>query len=91
MIAEEIIKMLPCTGIPSRHQDSVAGGLLEAASQNNVASTSGFNSSGSTRTLTVSGATVKIQNKFFCFKKQLELAGSSYNVPQKFQFSLVFE
>lgn len=48
---------LPCTGIPSRHQDKTAGGLLEAESQINVASTPGSNSSGSTLIFTASGAT----------------------------------
>lgn len=45
--------------IPSRHHDNWAGGLLELESQCRVASMPGFNSTGSTVILTVSGATVK--------------------------------
>lgn len=48
----------PSTGIPSLHHVNLAGGLLELESQNNVASSPGFNSSGSTRILTVSGETI---------------------------------
>lgn len=49
----------PSTGMPSFHQLSLAAGLLELESQMSVASTFGFSSSGSTRILTVSGATVE--------------------------------
>lgn len=50
---------IPSTGIPSFHQLSLAGGLLELESQKSVASTPGTNSAGSTRIFTVSGATAK--------------------------------
>ncbi|CAH2009050.1 unnamed protein product [Acanthoscelides obtectus] len=36
--------IFPCTGIPSRHHDSLAGGLLELESQINVASSPGLSS-----------------------------------------------
>lgn len=45
----------PLTGIPSTHQDNLAGGLLELESQINDASSFGFNSAGSCRILTCSG------------------------------------
>jgi len=47
----------PSMGMPSFHQDSFAGGLLELESQMIVASMPGRSSSGSMRILTVSGAT----------------------------------
>lgn len=46
-------------GMPSFHQESCAGGFDELESHINVASVSGFSSSGSSRILTVSGATAK--------------------------------
>uniref|UniRef100_A0A1B0A7G3 Uncharacterized protein n=1 Tax=Glossina pallidipes TaxID=7398 RepID=A0A1B0A7G3_GLOPL len=46
---------LPSIGMPSFHQDNLAGGLLELESHIIVASMPGFNSSGSMRILTVSG------------------------------------
>lgn len=49
---------MPSTGMPSFHQLNLAGGLLELESQMSVASTPGTSSAGSTRILTVSGATV---------------------------------
>lgn len=52
----------PCTGMPSLHQDSLAGGLLELESHVNVASSFGFNSAGSLRIFTCSGATTKTMN-----------------------------
>lgn len=51
---------MPSTGMPSFHQLNLAGGLLELESQMSVASTPGTSSAGSTRILTVSGATVHI-------------------------------
>lgn len=50
----------PCTGIPSRHQDNRAGGLLELESHVSVASSFGLSSGGSRRIFTWSGATVTI-------------------------------
>lgn len=47
----------PGTGIPSFHQESFAGGLLELESQISVASSLGFKSVGSLRIFTCSGAT----------------------------------
>lgn len=52
------VPLTPSTGIPSFHQVIFAGGLLELESQIIVASMPGTNSSGSTRILTVSGATI---------------------------------
>ncbi|KAI9583196.1 hypothetical protein GQX74_012413 [Glossina fuscipes] len=49
---------LPSIGMPSFHQDSLAGGLLELESHIIVASMPGFNSSGSMRILTVSDVSV---------------------------------
>ena len=48
----------PSTGIPSFHQDSVAGGLLELESQIKVAWLPGRKSIGSLRILIISGGTV---------------------------------
>lgn len=58
---------IPSTGIPSFHQLSLAGGLLELESQISAASIPGTNSAGSTRILTVSGATVarKRRNRYY--------------------------
>lgn len=53
-----VVLIAPCTGMPSRHHDSFAGGLLELESQVNTACVLGLNSSGSFLILTVSGATV---------------------------------
>lgn len=53
------VAFTPSTGMPSFHQETFAGGLLELESQIIVASMPGTNSSGSTRILTVSGATEK--------------------------------
>lgn len=47
--------------MPSLHHDSFAGGLLELESHTMVASMPDFNSSGSMRILTVSGATVIVR------------------------------
>lgn len=55
---------LPSIGMPSFHQDNWAGGLLELESQMMVASMPGFNSSGSMRILTVSGATGKFNSTY---------------------------
>lgn len=46
--------------MPSFHQDNLAGGLLELESHTMVASMPGFNSSGSMRIFTVSGATANV-------------------------------
>lgn len=54
---------MPSTGMPSFHQLNLAGGLLELESQMSVASTPGTSSAGSTRILTVSGATVHFKYK----------------------------
>lgn len=48
---------LPSTAIPSRHQEIVAGGLLELESQISVASMPGFSSGGMILIFTVSGGT----------------------------------
>lgn len=48
---------VPLIGMPSFHQESCAGGFDELESHINVASVSGFSSSGSSRIFTVSGAT----------------------------------
>lgn len=63
--------LIPSTGIPSFHQLSFAGGLLELESQISVASTPGTNSAGSTRILTVSGATAarKRANQYYRSKR----------------------
>jgi len=50
---------IPSMEMPSFHQDSIAGGLLELESQMMVASMPGRSSSGSMRIFTVSGATVR--------------------------------
>lgn len=52
-----VVLFRPCTGIPSLHHDNFAGGLLELESQVNVPSSPGFNSAGSLRIFTCSGAT----------------------------------
>lgn len=54
-------------GIPSLHQERCAGGLDELESHINVASVSGFNSSGSRRILTVSGATKNINKNIYIY------------------------
>lgn len=53
---------IPSTGIPSFQKLNFAGGLLELESQMRVASTPGTSSAGSTRILTVSGATVCVHS-----------------------------
>jgi len=55
--AGQAIPYVPSMGMPSFHQDSFAGGLLELESQMMAASMPGRSSSGSMRILTVSGAT----------------------------------
>lgn len=55
---------IPVIGIPSLHQERCAGGFDELESHINVASVSGFSSSGSRRILTVSGATENITTVF---------------------------
>lgn len=60
---------VPSMEMPSFHQDSFAGGLLELESQMMVASMPGRSSSGSMRIFTVSGATAKktrIKNNARC-------------------------
>lgn len=61
---------IPSTGMPSFHQLNLAGGLLELESQMSVASTPDTSSAGSTRILTVSGATVhfKYTNREFSWQ-----------------------
>lgn len=56
----------PGTGIPSFHQDSFAGGLLELESQIRVASSFGFKSAGSLRIFTCSGATKRTETVLEC-------------------------
>lgn len=68
--------------MPSFHQDSFAGGLLELESQMMVASMPGRSSSGSMRIFTVSGATAKetrIKNNALAVARQEE--GNPYNPP----------
>lgn len=63
------VSNVPSMDMPSFHQDSFAGGLLELESQMMVASMPGRSSSGSMRIFTVSGATAKetrIKNNARC-------------------------
>lgn len=50
--------------MPSRHQEIIAGGLLELESQISVASMPGFSSGGSIVIFTVSGATAEYGNGY---------------------------
>lgn len=47
-----VVLIKPWTGIPSRHHDNFAGGLLELESQIKVASSFGLSSAGSCLILT---------------------------------------
>lgn len=55
-----VVLTKPLTGIPSTHQESLAGGLLELESQINAASSFGLSSGGSCRILTCSGGSEKM-------------------------------
>lgn len=71
-------RLIPSIGMPSRHQDTLAGGLLELESQISLARTPGTRFLGSTLIFTVSGGTkLGIENLFKMKIKIITMSSTS--------------